>query len=147
MNKLFLLILGSLMATSILADTGNTSASENITAISKQSGNISPKESAGLLNDKKAVIIDVREDDEWQDKHIPGALHIPLAQLNSRLAELAPYKNKPIITQCQRGGRSKQAQTLLKAAGFNDVYNLEGGLVAWDSAGLKTSDALTQSSR
>ncbi|NOT84482.1 MAG: rhodanese-like domain-containing protein [Methylococcaceae bacterium] len=138
MTKLILMIL-SLMVTSVQAKEANSpSVTPNITAINKQTGNLSPKESATLFNDKKAVIIDVREDDEWQEKHIPGALHIPLAQLNNRLGELEQYKHTPIITQCQKGGRSKQAQAVLKAAGFNDVYNLEGGLVAWDKAGLKT---------
>lgn len=137
MNKLILLIL-SLMAASVQAkDTSSPPATSNITAINKQTGNVSPKESAALLHDKKAIIIDVREEDEWQEKHIPNALHIPLAQLNNRLAELAAYKNTPVITQCQSGRRSKQAQAVLKAAGFNDVYNLEGGLAAWDDAGLK----------
>lgn len=138
MNKLIVLILSLMVASVQAEDTSNPPATPSVTAINKQTGNLSPKESAALFNDKKAVIIDVRENGEWQEQHIQGALHIPLAQLNDRLAELAPYKNTPIITQCQRGGRSKQAQAVLKAAGFNDVYNLEGGLVAWDDAGLKT---------
>ena len=91
-----------------------------------------------MSDGQKAVIIDVREDSEWNAQHIPGAIHIPLAQLNDRLSELKSYKNSLIITQCRSGGRSAKAQDLLQSAGFASVYNLEGGIIAWDKAGLKT---------
>ncbi len=91
-----------------------------------------------MYTGNKAVIVDVREDDEWTEHHIQGAIHIPLAQLDARLAELAPYKNSPIITQCRSGKRSAQAQTVLKSAGFSKVYSLDGGIQAWDEQGLAT---------
>jgi len=97
---------------------------------------ITPKEAASLQTDKQAVIIDVREDSEWNQGHIPGAIHIPLGQLPSRLIELASYKNSPVIAQCQRGGRSAKAYETLKAAGFTQAYNMAGGLDAWNKAGL-----------
>jgi rhodanese-related sulfurtransferase len=100
--------------------------------------NISPKQAAAQFSEKKAVIVDVREDGEWQEQHIPGAIHIPLAQLPARLSELEPYKNSPIITQCRSGGRSAKAAAQLKAAGFSNVYNLDGGIQAWEKAGLTT---------
>lgn len=99
---------------------------------------VSPKEAATLYADKKAVIVDVRDDSEWQETHIPGAIHIPLAQLDSRLSELKQYQDSPVITQCRSGGRSAKALEILKSAGFSKVYNLDGGLIAWDKAGLKT---------
>ncbi len=99
---------------------------------------VSPKESAVMQVDNKAVIVDVREDDEWNEHHIHGAIHIPLAQLNDRLSELAAYKNSPIITQCRSGGRSAKAQAALKSAGFSKVYNMDGGINAWDEQGLAT---------
>jgi len=49
---------------------------------------------------KEAIIVDVREDSEWNEQHITGAIHIPLAQLNERLSELKQYKDNPVITQC-----------------------------------------------
>lgn len=98
--------------------------------------NISPKQAAAEFSEKKAVIVDVREDDEWQEQHIPGAIHIPLGQLKSRLSELEPYKNSQIITQCRSGGRSAKAADQLAAAGFADVQNLDGGIQAWEKAGL-----------
>jgi rhodanese-related sulfurtransferase len=99
---------------------------------------VSPKQASVMKSENKAVIVDVREDDEWKEHHIPGAIHIPLAQLDKRLQELNVYKNSPIITQCKAGGRSARAQQTLKTAGFSKVYNLEGGIQAWDKEGLTT---------
>jgi len=99
---------------------------------------ISPQDASSLSNEKKAVIIDVREDSEWNAVHIPGAIHIPLGQLSNRLSELQSYKNTAIITQCRSGARSAKALDILKSAGFTQVQNMEGGLIAWDKAGLKT---------
>jgi rhodanese-related sulfurtransferase len=99
---------------------------------------ISPKEASAMYADKKAVIVDVREDSEWNEQHIPGAIHIPLAQLNERLSELKQYKDSTVITQCKTGGRSAKALDELKSAGFSKVYNMDGGIMAWDKAGLKT---------
>ena len=99
---------------------------------------ISPKEASAMYTEKRAVIVDVREDSEWNEQHIPGAIHIPLAQLTERLAELKQYKDSPVITQCRTGGRSAKALDVLKSAGFSKVYNMDGGIVAWDKSGLKT---------
>jgi rhodanese-related sulfurtransferase len=99
---------------------------------------ISPKEAAAMHSEKNAVIVDVREDGEWNEHHIHGAIHIPLAQLNERITELKQYKDSPIITQCKGGKRSAQAQLALKSAGFSKVYNMDGGLQAWDKEGLAT---------
>ena len=54
---------------------------------------ISPKQASVMFAEQKAVIVDVREDSEWNEQHIPGAIHIPLAQLNERLPELKQYKD------------------------------------------------------
>jgi rhodanese-related sulfurtransferase len=99
---------------------------------------ISPKEASAMYADKKAVIVDVREDSEWNEQHVPGAIHIPLAQLNERLSELKQYKDSTVITQCKTGRRSAKALDELKSAGFSKVYNMDGGIMAWDKAGLKT---------
>jgi len=95
-----------------------------------------PAQADDLYTKRKAVIIDVREDDEWNSQHIPNAIHIPLGQLAKRLPELEQYKNSAIVTQCRTGKRSLQALKLLKSAGFTQVYNMEGGLKAWQNTGL-----------
>jgi rhodanese-related sulfurtransferase len=99
---------------------------------------ISAVEANRLLSGQKAVIVDVREESEWNEQHIPGAIHIPLGQLNERLAELKEYKDSPVIAQCRSGKRSAKAADVLTSAGFSKVYNMEGGILAWDKAGLKT---------
>jgi len=99
---------------------------------------ISPKEAATMRIKDRAVIVDVREKDDWNEHHIHGAVRIPLSQLNNRLSELDPYKNRPLITQCQAGMRSAQAQLILKAAGFSKVYLMNGGIQAWHEQGLVT---------
>ena len=99
---------------------------------------ITPTDASTMFAAKEAVIIDVREQNEWDDKHIPGAIHIPVAQLNSRLAELEQYKDSPVIMQCRSGKRSAQGAVALNAAGFTKLYNMDGGIIAWDKAGLET---------
>ncbi|MDP1774060.1 MAG: rhodanese-like domain-containing protein [Methylobacter sp.] len=99
---------------------------------------ISPKEAATMRVKDKAVIVDVRENDDWNEHRIHGAIHIPLSQLNERLSELEPYKNRLVITQCQAGLRSAQAQLILKSAGFSKVYLMNGGIQAWHEQGLVT---------
>lgn len=100
--------------------------------------NISPQQSAAMLAEQKAIIVDVREDDEWNEQHIAGAIHIPLGQVESRLSELAQYKNSTVIVQCRSGKRSAKAAGILIDAGFSQILNLDGGILAWGGAGLKT---------
>lgn len=100
---------------------------------------ITPNEAATMFSEQQAIIVDVREDSEWNEEHIAGAIHIPLAQVESRLSELTQYKNSTVITQCRSGKRSAKAAGMLQAAGFNKVLNLTGGIVAWNNDGLKTT--------
>ena len=79
-------------------------------------------------------IVDVREPDEWLEGHIAGAIHIPLGQLSARRAELE--SRRPIVMVCHSGARSAQATRALTSAGFPDVANLTGGMLAWTRAGL-----------
>lgn len=100
---------------------------------------ISPKEAATMFSEKNAIIVDVREDSEWKEQHIAGAIHIPLAQVASRFSELAQYKDSNVVVQCRSGKRSAKAVSTLQDAGFTKVYNLTGGIIAWDKDGLATS--------
>ncbi len=77
------------------------------------------------------VVLDVREDDEWQAGHIDNALHIPLMQVPQRLSEL-PEDSKLLVV-CKVGGRSSQATAFLQAQG-RDAVNLAGGMLAWERA-------------
>lgn len=88
-----------------------------------------------LYNDD-ALILDVREDKEYAAGHIPKAKHIPLGQLAKRMQELDKFKSKPILVTCRSGQRSGRACSMLKKAGFETVYNLAGGILAWQRANL-----------
>lgn len=76
-----------------------------------------------------ALIVDVREPEEWRTGHIPGAVHVPLGELSARLGEFDPEQE--MILVCRSGNRSAHATMLLQQAGFRQVYNLAGGLIAW----------------
>lgn len=96
------------------------------------------KQAAELFAADKAIIIDVRENDEWQEQHIKGAMLIPLSQIKKHVDTLEKYKNSTVIMQCRSGKRSYHAATTLIRAGFSKVYNLEGGLLAWNEQKLGT---------
>lgn len=90
-----------------------------------------------------AVLLDVREQDEWDAGHAPGAVHIPLGDLPSRLHELPDTDAVTLAVACRGGGRSSRAVAWLSQQGF-DVANLDGGMKAWAAAG-KPLDADTSS--
>jgi hydroxyacylglutathione hydrolase len=75
------------------------------------------------------VVIDVRHDAEWNEGHIPNAIHIPLGQLAQRIGEVP--ENGNVVVHCQGGGRSSIAASLLQKMGRKRVANLTGGYRAW----------------
>jgi rhodanese-related sulfurtransferase len=93
-------------------------------------------EATRLMNQPGALVLDVREDAEFASGHLPKARHIPLAQLSTRIGEIAKYKEKPVVVTCRSGARSGSACRALKNAGFTQVYNLKGGVPAWEQASL-----------
>lgn len=74
------------------------------------------------------VILDVREPDEWEAGHIPGAKHIPLGQINRALNEIEPKQETIVV--CRSGGRSGRACEYLSSLGYN-VVNMPGGMTEW----------------
>ena len=78
-------------------------------------------------------LLDVRENDEWAESHIPGSVLIPLGDLAGRMGELDP--SRPVITVCRSGRRSLIAAEDLLKGGFSDVASLAGGMIAWEKAG------------
>ena len=97
---------------------------------------ISPAESTQMINRDDALMLDVRESNEYSEGHIINSLHIPLSNLKNRMNDLDKYKAKKIIVACRSGHRSSQACANLKKEGFEQVFNLRGGVMAWESANL-----------
>ena len=83
---------------------------------------------------EQLYILDVREPAEYADGHIAGSKLIPLGQLANRISGLP--QDRPIVAVCRSGNRSSVAQGVLKRAGFTNVLNLRGGMLAWARSGL-----------
>lgn len=92
---------------------------------------------AQSMNMQGALLLDVREPEEYAEVHAPNAKLIPLGELNARLQEIASYKDKPIVVMCRSGRRSAKAVALMHDAGFTQASNVKGGIVAWAGDGLE----------
>ncbi|HKH90412.1 MAG TPA: rhodanese-like domain-containing protein, partial [Gemmatimonadaceae bacterium] len=90
-------------------------------------------ELASVLDEKKAIVLDVRGRAEWAAGHLPGSINIPLGELSVRLSELPA--DKSVVLQCQSGARSAIAASVLQALGRTNVRDLIGGIEAWERAG------------
>lgn len=82
-----------------------------------------------------AYILDVREMDEWEAGHAPGAHHVPMMTVASRMDELPT--DEPIVVFCRHGQRSAQVVNYLMGNGFENAVNLDGGIVDWVAAGRR----------
>ena len=91
---------------------------------------------AASMRDAGAFILDVREPDEWNDSHIPGATLIPLGELALRVNEVP--QDQEVVVVCRSGNRSAQGRDILLSAGFEDVTSMAGGINQWKAAGLET---------
>ena len=83
-----------------------------------------------------ATLVDVREKNEWDEGHIPGALHVPRGYLELRIENAVPDKSQPVIVYCAGGTRSVLAARTLQDMGYTDVRSVTGGFGAWKDAGL-----------
>ena len=92
---------------------------------------VSPQE-AKTMQEGGAVLLDVREDDEWEAGHAPDATHLPLAEVRDAASRFA---GQQVLAVCRSGGRSSKAAAALAKEGI-DVRNVAGGMSAWAAAGL-----------
>jgi rhodanese-related sulfurtransferase len=97
---------------------------------------VSPQELVDLVNRKDAVVVDLRERREYEAGHIVDALHVPHHALESRMDELEPYKDRPVILACRMGQNAGAAGAVLRKAGFENVLRLNGGMMEWQNASL-----------
>ena len=89
---------------------------------------------AAIKDDPGVIVLDVREQYEYDEGHIPGVVLIPMAEIANRLREIPA--DKQVIVTCRSGNRSGQVTQFLLEQGFDNVHNMEGGILAWQAAGL-----------
>lgn len=108
---------------------------------------ISPQEAARWLADGEAILIDVREADEFRAEHIAYANSLPLSALEDLFKKMNIPENRKIVFQCLKGARGGQACTTIQGCGScnNALYNLDGGITAWKQAGLPVVSSLIAS--
>lgn len=97
---------------------------------------VNTAEALQLINHKNAVVLDVREPNEYDAGHVLNSKLIPLGKLKQRMGELEKYKEQPIVVVCRSGNRSGTACFLLGRQGYNQAYNLAGGVQAWQKNNL-----------
>ena len=101
---------------------------------------ISPTDAAAKAKSSSdVVIVDVREKDEFDENHIPDAVHMSRGMLELEMEDKFPDRNTTIICHCGGGGRSALAAESLQKMGYKNVRSMAGGFKAWKTAGLPTS--------
>jgi phage shock protein E len=140
--KFKLVFVFSLLLVLVLAACGGSgTAVVNPNIAAAQTGELTLAETvdvqtvAGIMNRDDVVLIDVREQFEYDEGHIPGVTLIPLGELAQRLDEIPT--DKTVIMTCRSDNRSGQATDFLRQNGFDNVHNMDGGIVAWQQAGLE----------
>ncbi len=100
---------------------------------------LTPAAAVQLMNNEDVVVIDVREPAETVDGKITKAIQIPAGAVTKRIAELEKHKDKTLLVYCKSGGRAGGACKELSKHGFDKVYSLNGGILAWQDAHLPVS--------
>lgn len=97
---------------------------------------VDPQQATYLMNKEQALVVDLRDNNAFQQGHIIGAKNIPQSRLAQELKELEKYKTKPIILTCDMGRLSPSSGVLLRKQGFEKVYMLIGGIQNWRASSL-----------
>ena len=87
---------------------------------------------------ERPLLVDVREPNEYAALRVPGALLVPLSEFPARYAELP--RDRPLLVMCAAGKRSLVAAQYLRGAGYHEVANIDGGIIAWQRAGYPTEE-------
>jgi rhodanese-related sulfurtransferase len=97
---------------------------------------VTAQELVNMVNREDAVIVDVRDQKDFEAGHIVAALNIPHASLEKRMSELNKYKERPIVIVCRMGQHSGSAGAMLRKNGFENVARLKGGVMEWRNQNL-----------
>jgi rhodanese-related sulfurtransferase len=95
---------------------------------------------ADLESEIPPLLIDVRMEELFANRHVAGALNIPVEELHERQGELPQERDHPIVTVCTRGNVSIRGMLVLQSLGYRNVRSLNGGTIAWAEQGLPTGD-------
>ena len=101
---------------------------------------ISPTEARGSAERGDAVLIDVREEEDWREDHAKGAKHLSRGTIELEIEEQVPDLKTPIICYCGGGSRSALVAESLQKMGYENVRSLAGGFRAWKEAGLPSAN-------
>ena len=123
MKKVFLMILFAFLLTACGQTTGNQQEAAYM--------NITAQEAKAIMDSQEGfVILDVREQYEYDESHIPGAVLLPLGQVEEKAQEVLPDKDQLILVYCRSGRRSKQAAEVLVKLGYTNIKEF-GGIIDW----------------
>lgn len=100
---------------------------------------LQPQAATELINRQNAVVVDVRPMTDYANGHIINSINIPANSLKSQINMLDKYRQQPVIVACRSGAQSSATCKQLKKAGFEQVFNLHGGILAWQNANLPIS--------
>jgi hydroxyacylglutathione hydrolase len=117
---------------------GSAAVSEAGLPVTELPNVTAPELGRRLAADPSLLVLDVREPFEWNEGHIPGAVHIPMRQVAERAGELP--RDRPIALVCRGGPRSSTVGSLLRTRGFTRLLNVWGGMTGWEEAGLPLED-------
>jgi sulfur-carrier protein adenylyltransferase/sulfurtransferase len=138
---LFIFVLSSLIVAPVKSMTATAYAEEAKPAFKT----IPVSEANEMLGKPGVIFLDVREPSELQPGHIPGAMNVPLATVESQIGKYIPDKTTTIVVYCQGGRRSVTASQTLIKMGYKNILNLDGGFKAWLKAGYSVQQILEKS--
>ncbi|WP_176659848.1 MULTISPECIES: rhodanese-like domain-containing protein [Variovorax] len=104
-------------------------------------GTLTAQGAVQLINRERAVLVDVREPEEFATGHMIGAKNVPLNQLDEKLASTVKNKNVPLLLVCATGARAQRAVAMAKKLGYEQAQAVAGGLKAWKEANLPVEKA------
>jgi rhodanese-related sulfurtransferase len=99
-------------------------------------GGLSAAEATQLINRRNAVVVDLRPAGEYANGHLPSARHLELEELKAKIGQIAKNKAHPVLLVCQNGLQSNKASRIVREAGYTEVHVLQGGVNAWQQAGM-----------
>lgn len=136
MKKRIVWILFVMMTIALAACGGggsDTAVSEEID-VTTLGDNIDVQTVAAIKDRDDVIVIDVREQWEYDEGHIPNVTHIPMDDIPNRLSEIPT--DKEVVVTCRSGNRSGQVADFLRQQGYTNIHNMSGGILDWQAAGL-----------